>query len=291
MVYSGINSVNFSDLCDRSGNLIEVIGDDSFCQQLAFFCQELSGFNSAVVVSFLNKEKPLILYDNLPEQYREKSLQPYVEGAYLLDPLYEIYKKGSEDGIYRLRDLASREFEDSEYYNHYFEQTGIVDEVCALVKISSDISIEISFGYRKPETPGLPQPDMQRLIDCFPLIQAACRQNWQRGNQLAPLKRQLRTGGEFGVTLDAAFANFGKSILSPRECEIVQLILKGYSSEAIAEMLEISRETVKVHRKRCHSKLKINTSAELFSLFLEAISLVPLGVSDEDPLSYFYEDN
>ena len=274
-----------------AGELIKVVGEDTFCSQLASFGQQLSGFNSTVVVSFLNKEKPLILFDNLPQKYREKSLKPYVEGAYLLDPLYEIYKKDSADGVYRLRDLTSREFEDSDYYNHYFEATGIVDEVCVLIKISNEISIEVSFGFRKTDDPAKSLPNMQALIDCFPLLQAACKQNWLRESQLAPLKRQLHTGGEFGVTLDAAFANFGKSVLSPRECEIVQLILKGYSRDAIAEMLMISRETVKVHRKRCYSKLQINTSAELFSLFLEAISLVPLGASDKDPLSYFYEES
>ncbi|NVK56860.1 MAG: helix-turn-helix transcriptional regulator [Alteromonadaceae bacterium] len=282
--------MKLSQISAMAGSLIETVGEDTFCQQLASFGQQLSGFNSAVVVSFLNKEKPLILFDNLPPKYRDKSLKPYVEGAYLLDPLYEIYKKDLADGVYRLRDLTSREFEDSEYYNHYFEATGIVDEAGVLIKVSNDISIEISFGYRKTENLQNPLPDMQVLIDCFPLIQAACKQNWSRESQLVPLKRQLRTGGEFGVTLDAAFANFGKSVLSPRECEIVQLILKGYSSDAIAEMLTISRETVKVHRKRCYSKLQINTSAELFSLFLEAISLVPLGASDNDPLSYFYEE-
>lgn len=268
---------------------MEAVGEQAFCQQVALFGQQLSGFNSTVVVSFLNKEKPLVLFDNLPQAYREKSLKPYVEGAYLLDPLYEIYKKDLADGVYRLRDLTSREFEDSDYFNHYFEATGIVDEAGVLIKISNEISIEISFGYRQTEDAAKPLPNIQALIDCFALIQAASKQNWSRESQLAPLKKQLRTGGEFGVTLDAAFANFGKSVLSPRECEIVQLILKGYSSDAIATMLGISRETVKVHRKRCHSKLQINTSAELFSLFLEAISLVPLGASEKDPLSYYYE--
>ena len=39
--------------------------------------------------------------------------------------------------------------------------------------------------------------------------------------------------------------------------------------------------------KRFHNKLDISSQAELFSLFLEAISMVPLG-ADLDPLHYYY---
>ena len=39
--------------------------------------------------------------------------------------------------------------------------------------------------------------------------------------------------------------------------------------------------------KRFHNKLDISSQAELFSLFLEALSMVPLG-ADLDPLHYYY---
>ncbi len=85
-----------------------------------------------------------------------------------------------------------------------------------------------------------------------------------------------------------AFRNFGRDHLSKRECEVGQLILKGHSSKSIARLLNISIDTVKVHNKRFHTKLDVSTQAELFSLFLEAISLVPFD-TDVDPLSHYYE--
>jgi DNA-binding CsgD family transcriptional regulator len=86
-----------------------------------------------------------------------------------------------------------------------------------------------------------------------------------------------------GLHVMAAMAHFGTSRLSEREAEVAQLILQGHSSKVIARMLGNSPETVKVFRKRIHTKLGLATSAELFSLFLAALCAAPQGTTD-DPL-------
>ncbi|MCE1782018.1 helix-turn-helix transcriptional regulator, partial [Enterobacter hormaechei] len=52
--------------------------------------------------------------------------------------------------------------------------------------------------------------------------------------------------------------------LTPRECEIVELILQGKGSPQIAEKLFISTGTVKNHRKNINQKIQIRSQAELF---------------------------
>ncbi len=89
--------------------------------------------------------------------------------------------------------------------------------------------------------------------------------------------------GTMGLHVMAAMAHFGTSRLSQREAEVAQLILQGHSSKVIARMLGNSPETVKVFRKRIHTKLGLATSAELFSLFLTALCAAPHG-TDDDPL-------
>ena len=59
--------------------------------------------------------------------------------------------------------------------------------------------------------------------------------------------------------------------LTPREGQIVKMILGGYPTEEIARKLHISRGTVKNHRGRLYYKLDITTERELFSLFLPYI--------------------
>jgi DNA-binding CsgD family transcriptional regulator len=89
--------------------------------------------------------------------------------------------------------------------------------------------------------------------------------------------------GGMGLHVEAAMRRFGSSCLSYREAEVAQLILQGHSSKVIARMLGNSPETVKVFRKRIHTKLGLATSAELFSLFLAALCAAPHGSTD-DPL-------
>ena len=57
-----------------------------------------------------------------------------------------------------------------------------------------------------------------------------------------------------------------------REREVVEFVLKGYSSDAIGKILEISPGTVRIHRKNIYAKLGINSQGALFSQFIEALS-------------------
>lgn len=59
--------------------------------------------------------------------------------------------------------------------------------------------------------------------------------------------------------------------LTPRESDIVKLILQGYPNSKIAEQLEISPGTVKNHRWRLYYKLDITSERELFLLFLSEL--------------------
>jgi len=69
---------------------------------------------------------------------------------------------------------------------------------------------------------------------------------------------------------------FAHGVLSERELEIARLILRGYSSKAMAQRLGISPETIKVHRRHLYAKLNISSHPELFSMFIRE-----LGFTDE----------
>jgi DNA-binding CsgD family transcriptional regulator len=66
----------------------------------------------------------------------------------------------------------------------------------------------------------------------------------------------------------AVVAQFGAG-LTPREREIVALVLEGHPSATIAKRLGIGRGTVKNHRRRLYDKLDITTERELFLRYLD----------------------
>ncbi len=54
--------------------------------------------------------------------------------------------------------------------------------------------------------------------------------------------------------------------LTPREKEIIRLLVKGYSNNRIAQELYISHHTVESHRKNIRIKLNVKNTSELISL-------------------------
>ena len=51
--------------------------------------------------------------------------------------------------------------------------------------------------------------------------------------------------------------------LTPRECEVLQLVAEGHTNTAIACTLQVSARTVERHRANLMSKLKVNNLPEL----------------------------
>lgn len=60
-------------------------------------------------------------------------------------------------------------------------------------------------------------------------------------------------------------------MLTGRECQVVQLILRGHSVKEAAIKLGIAPATVKLHRRNLYAKLDVGSQAALFSLFLDAV--------------------
>lgn len=261
---------------DLLANTIGSLAQEDYYKNFSQACEYLSGYDSALVVWLSTEHRPIHLYDDVPETFSKATMQPWFEGAYLLDPFYQLFLDNAADGVYALSDIAPDNFFDSEYAHTYYGRTGLIDECDVLVNLDNDHAILVSLGRREGHGPA--DADVAALTLAFPVLAQLCR------------KQQSAGDGEinFSAPLNKAFLNFGKDHLSKRECEVIQLILKGHSNKSIALLLDISVDTVKVFNKRFHTKLNISSQAELFSLFLEAISMVPFD-ADIDPLTHYLE--
>jgi two-component system invasion response regulator UvrY len=67
------------------------------------------------------------------------------------------------------------------------------------------------------------------------------------------------------MTLDLGGTSPGKKELTNKEIEVVTLIGKGFTSQAIAEKLFVSKRTVETHRHNILKKLSIPNAAQLTS--------------------------
>lgn len=89
------------------------------------------------------------------------------------------------------------------------------------------------------------------------------------GDPLDPADEIATAGHEGGFP---GVAHDGLERLTPREREIVTFTLKGYSSEATGQILEISTGTVRIHRRNIYTKLGISSQRELFARFLAGMA-------------------
>ena len=69
--------------------------------------------------------------------------------------------------------------------------------------------------------------------------------------------------------LTRCFDSFGQSVLTDRERQISQLLLRGHSTKSVARVLDIAPGTVMVHKRNLFSKLGITSQYELFSIFID----------------------
>jgi len=217
------------------------------------------------LLAFHRDAPPDVLHHTLEPAGRRHYLDRYVAGPYLLDPLYQLAVSDSKPGICRFREQSPDRFRSSEYYRQYCERTHLRDEMDFLVDVSGTTTLVLVVGRR---TRRFTRPELDRLGLIEPLVHATMRTVWRRG-----------PGGEDRNTSRAAmhrrlthcFENFGGGMLTEREREITQLLLRGHSTKSIARELAIAPGTVMVHKRNLFAKLDITSQFELFSRFIDAL--------------------
>ncbi|EWH09296.1 transcriptional regulator, LuxR family protein [Catenovulum agarivorans DS-2] len=66
----------------------------------------------------------------------------------------------------------------------------------------------------------------------------------------------------------------GLQLLTQREKQVVELILKGYSNKKIANILYVSERTIKFHCSNIYAKCEVGNRNQLFSLLSPSVRIV-----------------
>ena len=171
--------------------------------------------------------------------------------------------------------------QDSDYYRDYYADTGTQDEVIYLAKVHGGNVINLS---------------LMRLDDTEPFSEEEYETLYLLAEPVSELLKSHSEHSEFAATyliqpgidhqIDLAFRTFGESMLSPREKDVLELMLRGYGTDISAERLNIAVETVRRHRKSIYRKLDVSSQTDLFSLFLNSMSCLGEAAGG-DPLSIY----
>jgi DNA-binding CsgD family transcriptional regulator len=258
---------------------IAAIGTSHFARHLVAALGHIVPFDYSVIFAYCGNARPIDLFDSFPVSKRRVFVDDYQAGPYLLDPLFIAKPKSCGPGPHRVADLAPDRFPQSHYFQSYYVQTGLSEEIAFIVPIRDETRVVVSLMRDAARLPPFALRERKRLASVAPLITAAAAQNWKDvGSRFAGHGTRNPVGDSEGV-LASAFHRFGDGRLTTREAEIVELVLKGNSSDAIGKLLGIATGTVRIHRKNIYMKLGISSQGELFSRFVASISskLVPDG--------------
>lgn len=213
-------------------------------------------------------------------------IDQYLDSAYLLDPFYRLaVDNPATEGIFPLSKVAPSGFKHTEFYRVYYRVVDFGDEICLIVPTPDNASIHISIS-RQDDKARFSTAQRALLTRLFSTVRAILLKWWSASQQDA-LDHQKKTS-LLNSKLDSALANFGSSILTQRETQVLQLILRGYAVKFIAQKLDISPETIKHHRKNIYAKLDISSQAEMFHLFIDSLRMMRAD-SPADPLAEYLQ--
>lgn len=231
--------------------LIGALGEAQFASVAASELSGFLGFDLSAIVVHRRAQRPAVLFDNFDRIGCREGIRNYVGYTHKINPMLA---RVPTAGACRARDFAGGAVKRA-------------DEVSTHIVMAA----EEELGFR---TVGWPQrmEEVGLYIDAWGgVVELGF---YRERGRCSIATGKLRALNDLTAPLAAAFDKHAAlhardlpdvSVLSPREQEICSLLLAGCSSQAIALRLDISRHTVKDHRKAIFRKLNISSLAELFA--------------------------
>lgn len=224
---------------------------------------------------------PRVLYHEIPDHAVHSQVDEYLEGPYREDPFYHTSLHQPRAKIYRLSRITMGKLQESDYYCNYYADTGTCDEVVYISKLQAGNVLNLSMMRLEGSGP-FTEEDYENLYLLAEPISELMKSHTE--NQEVAARNLIQPGIDHQINL--AFSTFGASLLSPREKDVLELMLRGYGTDTSAERLDIAVETVRRHRKSIYRKLDVSSQTDLFSLFLNSLSCIGQAAG-EDPLSIY----
>jgi DNA-binding CsgD family transcriptional regulator len=257
------------DWHDAVAELVLHIDDERLPYHATKFLSQMVSLDSSIMLLFNRDYKPHLLYENLTHPWRDNRIDTYLSTAYLVDPFYITAMEDIGAGLYGLQQLAPNGFYEGEYFKTYYLHSHVSDELAYLIPIDDGSCFCLSIQ-RKLENPPFSEKELATLHRCTSIIRSVVLKYWQHHSASLTQSEEHR----IGAALQRALRKFGESVLTPRECDVLRLMLRGHSTRSSADKLEISPGTVKIHREKIYSKLDISSQTELFHLFIDAASSI-----------------
>ena len=252
--------------------LCRCIGSSTFESCLLKLLNKITPVDHCVVFTYGESGAGhLFTHGRMRVEEAQQLAHDYVKNFHEQDPNFlqvSNAAEGCEDFLIPL----SADSDVAVYQNHFFDRHDLVDKASTIGKVEQG-SVYCNF-YRMGRSGPYSAKDWQLLEVILPLVTTLISTHY-RILQLTPTDEQ----GQFRNARSLVHNIISKNVspfsqLTPREREVCERILLGYTSVGIGLDLNIAQSSVVTYRRRAYEKLGISTQNELFTLCLTASQYV-----------------
>lgn len=248
--------------------VIRKLGEAEFETALWHLLQRVATPDNLVILFYRQAGPTEVLYSQSTEPQVFAALRGlYVQGAYLLDPYYDLHLRRVPPGLYRLRDVAPDAFQRSRYYIDYYVHTTLVDELTFIAYPAAGVSMNICIGKDRSSGHSFTARQIETCQAIAPIVIALAERHW------ANLPQVTKPAEDLIETLVQAVQTTHAIRLSRRQAEVAILVLRGHSSVSASLRLGVSVQTIKVFRKQLYARCRISSQAELFAMMLPLLKV------------------
>ncbi len=257
--------------------LCRCIGSPTFESCLLKLLNKVTPVDHCVVFTFgQGGAGHLFTHGRMPVEEAHQLADDYVKHFHQQDPNYAQVSgaiEGCENALIPLSiedgSSASTTISfDFAYKNHFFDRHDLIDKASTVGKVEQG-SVYCNF-YRMGRSGPYSQKDWKLLESILPLITTLISTHY-RLLQLSSQGEQRPYRNARSLVHNIISKNASPfSQLTPREREVCERILLGYTSVGIGLDLNIAQSSVVTYRRRAYEKLDISSQNELFTLCLTA---------------------
>ena len=245
---------------------IDATGQTGFLPNLLEYLRVDVPFVGVLLLLVDQNNRLIHIFDTIRTPYRIE-LDMYLDGVYQLDPFYTRFCKDRKTSVMLIRDVAPDRFNLTEYYQRYYRNIELKDEMAIFTDLQGGRFLFFSISRRGGE-PRFRRRELKSVVRDLPVLASLCRRHFAEPSY----NQETLSDNADERRMEYALERFGESALTPREHEVAVHILKGHSSKSLAREIDISPETVKIHRRNIYRKLGISSQSELFLRFLNTLA-------------------
>lgn len=250
---------------ERIAAALAAAGSESYFPALVDLAGSLVAHDRVTVTRYSTGRRPQFITHR---NFSDELAQRYLEVYYPFDPFHTYWARTERTGIVPLSRFSSAELKRGRYIAEFLAQSVIRDEVGILLDDGPRSTLGV---FLERAAKPFSSHDVARLESAFPALEALHALHRKSAERPRPAMAASRTSPQSAKAPATSTGGLWPE-LTPREHEVVTLVLAGHPSRDIARRLGISPGTVRNHRLSIYGKLDITSEREVFLAYLDRIA-------------------